>query len=149
MNTNPEDLERAHRMLETLSELYHINRDVPIIVEGRRDVRALRELGFQGEIITLNSGKGLYEFSEEILEQFSSVVLLLDWDNKGDTLFRQLSSNLSGLWESYAHIRESLRLQCQKEIKDIESLPSLLYNLLGTRPSLEEFEANEKLKGNR
>lgn len=149
MNTNLEDLERAHRMLETLSELYHINRDIPIIVEGKRDVRALRELGFHGEIRTLNTGKGLYEFCEEILGQFTAVVLLLDWDAKGEALFKQLSSNLSGLWETYAHIRESLKLQCQKEIKDIESIPSLLYNLLGTKPSLEEFEANEKLKGNR
>ncbi len=149
MAPTTEDLERAERMLRTLSELNHLNSLMPIIVEGRKDVRALRELGFKGELITLNKGKGLYEFCEEILQQYSQAVLLMDWDSSGERIFKALSNHLSGLWEAQGSLRESLKMQCQKDIRDIEAIPSLLYNLLGRKITLQDYETLEKLKGNR
>jgi len=38
-----------------------VNKRVPVIVEGRRDTDALRKIGLVGDIITLHSGKGVYE----------------------------------------------------------------------------------------
>jgi 5S rRNA maturation endonuclease (ribonuclease M5) len=150
MTPSPQDLERAERMLINLSALYHYNNeDVPIIVEGKRDIKALRELGLQGKLIPLNNGMGLYEFCEGILERHSKVVLLMDWDNNGEHLFRELSTYLSGLWEPFGHIREGLKALCQKDIKDVESIPSLLFNLLGKKITLQEYEYLERLKGNR
>ena len=60
------DLERAERLKLTIEELYETNKMVPVIVEGKRDVHALRKLGLIGEIITLHRGKNLYDFCIDI-----------------------------------------------------------------------------------
>ena len=77
------DAERASRLVEVLQALYEANKRVPVIVEGRRDADALRKIGLIGDIITLHSGKGIYEFCEDIAEQYQNMVLLTDWDDKG------------------------------------------------------------------
>lgn len=124
-----EDLERAERLHEVIEALCEVNKRFPVVVEGKKDLQALRRLGLSGDIIPLHSGKGLYEFSEELAERFSKVILLLDWDAKGETLFASLTNNLHGHWEEYAAFRELLRMLCQKDIKDIESIPTLLLRL--------------------
>jgi len=125
------DAERADRLREALQTLYEVNKRVPVIVEGRRDIEALRKIGLVGDIIALHGGKGLYEFCEDIADRFSHVVLLMDWDDKGEKLFRSLADHLIGLWEEYAQLREILRVLCQKDIKDIEGIPALLARLAG------------------
>jgi 5S rRNA maturation endonuclease (ribonuclease M5) len=127
-----EDLERAERLHKVIEALCEVNKRFPVVVEGKKDLQALRKLGLSGDIIPLHSGKGLYEFSEELAERFAKVVLLLDWDAKGETLFTSLTDNLNGHWEEYAAFRELLRMLCQKDIKDIESIPTLLLRLEGS-----------------
>jgi len=126
-----EDIERAERLREVLEALYEVNKRVPVIVEGKRDTIALRRLGLVGEIITLHRGKGLYDFCEDIVERFSKVIILLDWDEKGESLYRTLSENLSGHWEEFSAFRGVLKILCQKDIKDIEGIPKLLLRLEG------------------
>jgi 5S rRNA maturation endonuclease (ribonuclease M5) len=135
------DADRADRLREVLQALYEVNKRVPVIVEGRRDVNALRKIGLVGDIITLHSGKGLYEFCEDISERFNRVILLLDWDDKGEKLFRSLSEGLAGLWEEFSPIREVLKVLCQKDIKDIEGIPGLMERLAGTGVTVGEQEA--------
>jgi 5S rRNA maturation endonuclease (ribonuclease M5) len=128
------DVLRADKLREVLERLHHINNEqVPIIVEGRRDVEALRLLGFAGDIFTLHGRRGFYEFAESVHEKCDTVVLMLDWDEKGEALQAQIGALLSGLWEMHAPIRESLMNLCQKDISDVQSLPSLLERLAGTR----------------
>jgi 5S rRNA maturation endonuclease (ribonuclease M5) len=126
-----EDLERAERLHEVIEALCEVNKRFPVVVEGKKDLQALRKLGLAGDIIPLHRGKGIYDFSEELAEQFSKVILLLDWDTKGENLFASLKNNLHGHWEEYAAFRELLRMICQKDIKDIESIPTLLLRLEG------------------
>ncbi|MBI5846373.1 MAG: hypothetical protein HZB31_00195 [Nitrospirae bacterium] len=127
-----EDLERAERLHQVIEALCEVNKRFPVVVEGKKDLQALRKLGLSGDIIPLHRGKGLYDFSEELAERFSKVVLLPDWDTKGDNLFRVLRENLPGHWEEYAAFRELLRMICQKDIKDVESIPALLLRLEGS-----------------
>ncbi|HSW63999.1 MAG TPA: toprim domain-containing protein [Dissulfurispiraceae bacterium] len=127
------DVLRADKLREALERLYHVNEQVPIVVEGKRDVEALRMLGFSGEILTLHGRRGFYEFAEEIHERYGNIVLLLDWDEKGEALQSQMRALLPGLWEEHAPIRESLINLCQKDIRDVQSLPSLLDRLAGIR----------------
>jgi 5S rRNA maturation endonuclease (ribonuclease M5) len=124
-----EDTERAERLREVIEALGEVNKRFPVIVEGKKDAQALKKLGLAGIIISLHSGKRLYDFSEEIAEKFSRVVLLLDWDSKGESLFKSLSGNLHGHWEEFSAFREILKILCQKDIKDIESIPTLLRRL--------------------
>ncbi len=126
---------RAERLRELLEELAEINTfehghvPVPVIVEGKRDKAALRALGLAGEVITYNQGMNVHDFCEHIREQYSEVVLLMDWDREGDALNRKIGRELKGRWEVYKHFRETLRLMCQKEVKDVEGLPALLRRL--------------------
>jgi 5S rRNA maturation endonuclease (ribonuclease M5) len=127
------DLERAERLMEVFNALHEINKRIPIIVEGRRDVRALRDIGLVGDIIALHAGKGLYEFCEDIAEAHNRVVLLMDWDEKGESLHRKVSEHLKGHWEEFSAFREIIKILCQKDIKDIEGIPSLLERLSGEK----------------
>jgi len=125
------DIQRAERLKEVLESLYEVNKRIPIIVEGKRDVRALRKIGLVGDIIALHSGKGLYEFCDDISERFHKMILLIDWDEKGEDLYKKLSDNLRGLWEEFSAFREIIKILCQKDIKDIEGIPALLERLTG------------------
>lgn len=126
-----EEQERAARLREVMEALYEINKKVPVIVEGKRDAMALRRLGLMGDIITLHSGNNIYEFCEDISERFDKVVILLDWDDKGESLNKQLNRHLKGLWEEFSAFREILKILCRKDIKDIEGIPKLLRKLEG------------------
>jgi 5S rRNA maturation endonuclease (ribonuclease M5) len=128
---SPIDADRAERLREILEHLQEINKGVPVIVEGKKDASALRTLGLTGDIITLHNGSGLYDFCDNIAERFQRVILLLDWDRKGEDLNRVLSAHLRGHWEEFSSFRELFRLLCQKEIKDIEGIPKLLRRLEG------------------
>ena len=126
------DAVRADKLREVLSRLYEYNIGIPIVVEGRKDIAALRKLGFHGELIALHSFRGFYDFSEAMHERYEKLVLLLDWDEKGDALQSQVGELLKGLWEDAAPLRESLRNLCQKDIQDIQSLPTLMERIAGT-----------------
>ncbi len=131
------DIERAERLREVFEALNEVNKKFPVIVEGKRDSEALRRLGIKGEIIILHRGNNLYDFCEDVAERYERVVLLLDWDERGESLYRFLSSHLKGHWEEFSGFREIIKLLCQKDIKDIEGIPRLLRNLNGER-SVEE-----------
>lgn len=129
------DLERADRIREILGILIEENKKFPVIVEGKKDARALRSLGIAGEIITFHRGKSLYEFCEDIADNFTNIILLMDWDTRGESLQKSLASNLKGHWETYATVRELLKMLCQKDVNDIEGIPKLLLRLEGMRPA--------------
>jgi 5S rRNA maturation endonuclease (ribonuclease M5) len=130
------DIERAERLREIIEHLHDINEKFPAIVEGKKDASALRSLGLIGDIITLHNGKNLYDFCDDISRRFDRVILLLDWDRKGEDLNRMLSDHLKGHWEEFSSFRELLRILCQKEIKDIEGIPKLLRRLEGNEHSV-------------
>jgi 5S rRNA maturation endonuclease (ribonuclease M5) len=120
---------RLEALEELLSALLELNKRIPVIVEGKRDVLALRALGFEGELLQVHSGKGLYEFSEEVHERFKEVILLLDWDQRGEVLYESLGELLSGLWERYSSFRETLKILSRNEVFEIESIPDLMERL--------------------
>ncbi|MCX7988197.1 MAG: toprim domain-containing protein, partial [Thermodesulfovibrio sp.] len=123
-----------------LHYLYEINKLVPIIVEGKKDKKALKDIGFDGHIITLHSGKSIYDFSENISNRFEKVVLLIDWDEKGEELYSKIGEHLQGMWEDFASIRELLKILCQKEISEIEQIPALFKRIAGESLDVTKWE---------
>ncbi len=123
------NLERAAKLREVFDSLCEANKNAPVIVEGKKDAAALRKLGLAGEILTLHNGKSIYNFCEEITESFHRVIILLDWDEKGESLNKTLCRLLEGQWEEFSAFRELLKILCQKDIKDIEGIPKLLERL--------------------
>ena len=139
LNTNKkmpsiDDLERAERLRKIFDALYEANKSFPVIVEGKKDAIALKRIGLIGEIITLHRGKSLYEFCEDIANKFTKVIILLDWDTKGENLYRSLTKNLKGHWEAFTEFREIIKILCQKYVKDIEGIPKLLLRVEGLVP---------------
>ena len=61
-----------------------------IIVEGKKDQRALKQLRINS--ITLK--KPLYQLVEEIAEKHTSCIILTDLDSEGRKLYRILRNNL-------------------------------------------------------
>lgn len=125
----PEDIERASRLREVFDALYALNLSTPVIVEGKRDASALRKLGLTGDIFILHGGRGIYDFCEEISEKYHRVIILLDWDERGESLHKTLCRLLHGQWEEFSAFRELMKILCQKDIKDIEGIPKLLRRL--------------------
>ena len=81
---------------QALEELTEENQTVPIIVEGKKDVNALRKLRINGKIIPLNTGEPLSTFCDHLAQQYSHVILLTDWDRKGGHLFSLIKKYLKG-----------------------------------------------------
>ncbi len=137
------ELERGERLREVLGLLYDANKRFPIIVEGKKDIAALRKIGLVGDIITLHSGKGLYDFCEDVVDRFVKVIVLMDWDAKGEALQRTLSRHLAGHCEEFSSFRGILKVLCQKDIKDIEGIPKLLMRLEGSLRPIDESGMTE------
>jgi 5S rRNA maturation endonuclease (ribonuclease M5) len=113
-------LERIEGLLFELSE--YSGRGAVIIVEGKRDVFSLRRLGIEGSF-ELATNTSLYNFAETIAKIGTEVIVLTDWDRRGDLL----AAKLLGYFKNFGlkpelQIRHKIKLICHKEIKDVESL---------------------------
>ena len=75
-------------LVKVLEDLMEKNRDAPILVEGERDVRALRSLGFHGDVRALNRGGTIFGLCEALARERRGAIILTDWDAKGGRLAR-------------------------------------------------------------
>jgi Small primase-like proteins (Toprim domain) len=65
-----------------------------VIVEGKKDGIALREIGFKGEILVYNNFKGIINFVDHVSRKGRKVILLLDRDRKGRSLTSKILKKL-------------------------------------------------------
>lgn len=96
-----------------------------VIVEGQRDAEALRSLGLVKPIFRDSSpGRLQADLVEEIAKNFSRVVVLTDFDEKGRDLNRKLAAKLEqrGLRVAEAYRRKVGRLLGALKVSTIESL---------------------------
>ncbi len=113
-----EDLEKI------IDELGEENRSIPIIVEGKKDIEALRKLDINGEIIGINSGHTLIDFCDKIAQEHADIIILTDWDRKGGYLCRTIKKNLEGRVNCNTKYRELFAKNAM--IRTLEGLPSWL-----------------------
>ncbi|MEM1563892.1 MAG: hypothetical protein QW161_04395 [Candidatus Bathyarchaeia archaeon] len=125
--------EKEKQILQVLEQLAEENvNGKPILVEGRKDEEALRELGVNGQIILAKTGgKSLLGVISEIEALKSSeVIMLLDFDRRG----RELTENLRNHIEK-AGVRANmyywlkLSILVGKEVKDVEGLAKYMKTL--------------------
>ena len=104
----------------------------PIVVEGKKDVRALQELGVNGTVLTVKTGgKSFLEASMEIEKLGAdTVILLLDFDRRGKEWTARLKRDLERT-RIRADTRFWGKLQALvgREIQCVESLPAYLSTL--------------------
>ncbi len=112
---------------------------MPILIEGKKDENALKKLGINGTFIKVSgSGLKLFEIAEKSVKLSSKVVILTDFDKKGEQLAKRLAEDIQSLG-SYPNleIRRKIMGITRKFIKDIESLPR----------HMEQLELEEKPDG--
>jgi 5S rRNA maturation endonuclease (ribonuclease M5) len=126
---------RFNLAAQALSRLLEENSlGIPIIVEGKKDTDALRELGFTGTIEQLNRGWDLDRFCTYLFETYGTrnseggavLELLMDWDRTGTTLQKKLVEKLQSLDVKLSQeARKVLSRALKPETKYVESLNSI------------------------
>jgi 5S rRNA maturation endonuclease (ribonuclease M5) len=83
---------KVHEFIESLN--HECKTGAIVIVEGKKDEIALREVGFKGEILVYNNFKGIINFVDYVSRKGRKVILLLDRDRKGRTLTSKILKKL-------------------------------------------------------
>ena len=125
--------EKVEKIEQILTKLIEKSLEgTPIIVEGKKDVTALQELGVKGQILMVKTGgKSFLDASVEI-EKLSSneVILFLDFDRRGREATRRLQESLErGKIQVNLKFWHDLRALSGREIQCIEGVPSYLTTL--------------------
>ena len=114
------DLEALEELIASLLEAS--GQGAAVIVEGRRDLLALRSLGLCGPVIMASRLSAL-DLAEDAARNYSQVILLTDWDDKGDEMCQTIGHHLRSVGiRPDGLIRSRLKSLVKKEIKDVESL---------------------------
>jgi 5S rRNA maturation endonuclease (ribonuclease M5) len=123
-------LERIQQFILELTE--DSARGLPIIVEGKKDVEALRSLGVEGPVLTVKTGgKSFVQVLQEIEESgIAEVILLLDFDRRGKQGIALLKGELErskikvnlNYWKAFSAV-------VGREIQCVEGLSSYMKTL--------------------
>jgi 5S rRNA maturation endonuclease (ribonuclease M5) len=153
--------QRWHKAAQALAEVRQRNREagVGILVEGRRDRRALERLGFSGPVELLHRGWPVDDVVLKLVERYGrvnamdsgpSLVLLMDWDRTGGRLQTLCRRNLESLDVRFDEsLRATLMVCLKPETRVVEGLSGLvdvlvplidLYDDLTLRLEVEEKE---------
>ena len=92
--------EKEERIAEVLSALAEESaKGTRILVEGKKDIEALRALGIEGPLLSVKTGgKSFLDVVSELEKSKTSrVILFLDFDRRGKEGTRRLKLNLEGL----------------------------------------------------
>ena len=138
--------DQAEELIIVIARLKEESSSYPVIVEGRKDERALREMGLSGTILRLDSGSSIFNFCERLRGEHDRVIILTDWDRRGGRLARALREGLTANGVSYDdELRKQIAFLVRKEIKDVEGLPKLLSKLPGN-PSEGQSGRNDYIE---
>ena len=126
-------IEKEEKIAETLDSLREESaRGTLILVEGKKDVEALRNLGVEGPVLMVKTGgKSFLDVISELEKtEVSEVVLLLDFDRRG----RQGTNRLRHSLESVGikvnlEFWRALAGSVGKDLQCVEGLTGYLENL--------------------
>ena len=122
--------ERLEKIVKILEELEEASSGTPIVVEGIRDVEALRSLGIEKNVTSLSKGISLFVLCEQLSRSWDEVILLTDWDKKGGRIARKLKDALEANGaRAVDDFRARLAILVKKEVKDVEGLPTYVERL--------------------
>lgn len=122
--------ERLEQLEKVIDDLEDASNQTPIIVEGKRDVLALRLLGITTNVVSMNKGVSIFSLAESMSREHHQVIVLTDWDRRGGQLARMLKDAFAANDVSVNDVfRTRIVILSKKEIKDIESLPKFIERL--------------------
>lgn len=121
----PEFFEELEDLLQEMKQ--SSEEGIPILVEGKNDVNSLRELGIEGPIHEIPQGGKTVLHSLEELSEYDEVIVLTDFDRRGEELNVFCERQLRKLGtEVISDFREKLRMLVGKVVKDIEGLSTFV-----------------------
>ncbi|KXB06060.1 hypothetical protein AKJ51_04270 [candidate division MSBL1 archaeon SCGC-AAA382A20] len=112
----------------TLQEIREVSEEgTPIIVEGKKDEKSLRELDISGPIYQVpNRGQTMLKSLED-LPKYDEAIILTDFDRTGENLAEFCEKQLEKLGVSILfNLRDRLRGFVRKPVKDIEGMASFI-----------------------
>jgi len=125
--------EKQEKILLTLASLaQETARGIPVVVEGKNDVEALRVLGVEGKIIEAKTGgKSMLDVLSEVETYgIGEVILLLDFDRRGREWTRGLRQHLEKMQiKPNVAFWEKLQGIVGRDVKDVEGLASYMETL--------------------
>lgn len=125
--------EKEEKILQVLERLVKESaKGIPIIVEGKKDVEALRALAIEGKIIEAKtSGKSMLDVISEVEEcETQEVILLLDFDRRGREWTKRLKQYLEKMQiKPNIFFWKKLLSIAGREVKDVEGLASYMATL--------------------
>ncbi len=108
-----------------------------VVVEGKRDVKALRAVGFAGRVVMLCHNSSLNRLLEEA-EKYRKTILLLDLDREGRSLTKKAATLLEEKKNTIdLYFRRKLSSTTRGRVKQIEEL-SRYAEYLQPHPGLAE-----------
>ena len=125
--------EKEEKILQILNALAEESaKGTPIVVEGKKDVEALRVLGVEGTVVTVKTGgKSFLDAVSEIEKMdVSEVILFLDFDRRGKEGTKRLKQSLErAKIKPNVKFWRGLSALVRKEIQCMESLTAYLRTL--------------------
>lgn len=91
----PMNLRQFEYIIERVEKLKDLSLDAPIIVEGKKDERALREVGIDGDILRVHTSTSLVEFCDTVAASYKEVILFTDLDSAGKKIGRVVKKYLT------------------------------------------------------
>ncbi|EHP88816.1 toprim domain-containing protein [Methanotorris formicicus] len=117
-------MEYLMKLMEVIEELKEeAKRDIPIIVEGKKDIESLKNLGIDGTFITV-SRTPIFEIADELIaNNIKEVILLTDFDKKGRQFAKAILDELRSRGiKVNTEIRKKIIKYSHGDLKDVESL---------------------------
>jgi 5S rRNA maturation endonuclease (ribonuclease M5) len=107
----------------SLKEAMRINPDFVILVEGKNDKRSLCFFGIDSNRIYTLSGRSFYDLAEDFEKINKIIILLMDFDKKGEYILRKLKKIFDIYKIEYdTSFRENLK---KYKVKYIEKLSEI------------------------
>ncbi len=101
---------------------------LPLIVEGKRDIESLRELGISGNFIAASS-RPPWEIAERAFLLGREALVLTDLDEKGEEIAKEISRHIEELGGNpHREIREKV-LRFKKDFTRIEDMSQFVRKL--------------------
>ena len=130
MSTHLKDkIEKIEELLERLA--LQSAKEIPIVVEGQKDIDTLRKLAISGNIIAAKTRKSFLALVTEIEKlDADEVILLLDFDRRGKEWTKRITQYLEQTRvRPNTYFWQELRNLVSRDTKDIEGLLPYLHTL--------------------
>jgi len=112
-------------ILEMRNFIIHLNSltQSVVVVEGKRDSRALRKIGFSGKIVEFHRFRGMINFADSVAHH-KNLIILFDGDRKGKYLAGKTIQLLQRRTKIDLTIKRKLTSITKGKIRFIEQLVS-------------------------